>query len=206
MLGTIKALQLQPARPQAPEARLFEPGDSPGRLDVRTDVESLGKPEFATGTEKKRVDVLVIVTGAEPAQDHPTLVRLIIAIGVLQKQQLGTVANVSAAIAQLDAGGNHQAVREDDRLVATPIAVRVFEDKHLVVRRLPRFDLGIDRAADNPQTPACVETDLDRFHDAVLLRGKEIHLKTVGYLERGQFSDGIVGQERSSKYQTPNSK
>ena len=44
MLGTIKALQLQPARPQAPEARLFKPHDAPGCLDVRTDVQPLRKP------------------------------------------------------------------------------------------------------------------------------------------------------------------
>ena len=92
----------------------------------------------------------MIVARAEAAQDHAPFVRPVITVAILQKQQLGPLADVGAAISQFDAGGNHQAVSEDDRFVAAPVAVRVFENENSVVRRLAGFNLRIHRAADDP--------------------------------------------------------
>src|SRR5439155_7234421 len=119
------------------------------------------------------------------------------------------MSNVGAAIAQLDAGGNHQAIGENGGSDAAPVAVRVLEDEDFVVWHLTGFNLRIDRAADDPQPPARVEAHLNWFDDAVLLRREEIDRKTVGDLERSQFSGGIIrvpGQRGSSKHQTPGSK
>ena len=151
----------------------------------------------------------MIVAGAKPAQHHASLVRFSIAVGILQEQQFGAVTDIRAAIAQFDPGWNHQAVGKDGGPVAPPVAIGVFKDEHLVVRRLSRFDLWIDRAADDPQSPTLVEANLDRFHDTVLFRGEEIDLEAVGDLEGGQFGGGIlrVGSERrNAKRQTPNTK
>src|SRR5207248_8587192 len=142
-------------------------------------------------------------------QYHASSARFSIAVGILQEQQFGAVADIRAAIAQFDAGWNHQVVGKDRGPVAPPVAIGVFQDEHLVVRRLSRFDLWIDRAADDPQSPTRVEANLDRFHDAVLFRGEEIHLEAVGDLEGGQFGGGILrvgGEGRNAKRQTPNTK
>src|SRR3989454_7835840 len=157
---------------------------------MRTNVQTLRKPEFAAWTKKKRIDVLMIVARAKTAQDDATLVGFVVAVGVLQMQQLGALANVRAAVPQFDSGGDHQTVREDSRFVAAPVAIGVFEDEHLVVWHLTGFNLRIDRAADDPQPPARVEAHLNWFDNAVLLRREEIDRKTVGDLERSQFSGG----------------
>ena len=102
------------------------------------------------------------------------------------------MADIRTAIAKFETGGNHQAVGEDRGLVAAPVAVRVFENQNLVVRHLAGLDLRIDRAADDPEPPARIEANLNRFHHAVLFRRKKAHLETVGHLERSEFGGGIV--------------
>jgi hypothetical protein len=94
-------------------------------------MESLRKPQFAAGPPAEGVDVLVIVAGAESAQQHTAFVRFVIAVGVAQMQQLRAVANIRAAIAQLQTGGNHQAVGEDRGFIAAPISVGVFKNEIL---------------------------------------------------------------------------
>src|SRR2546427_2238956 len=101
-----------------------------------TNVQTLREPEFAAWTEQKRIDVLMIVARAKAAQHDASLVGFVVAIGVLQMQQLGALANVRSAISQFDAGGNHQTVGEDSRFVATPVAIGVFEDEQLVIWQL----------------------------------------------------------------------
>ncbi len=91
--------------------------------------------------------------------------------------------NVSAAVAQLDARRNHQSVCEDRGLAAASIAGRIFENQDFVVGHLPWFKLRIHRAADDPESPPGIESHLDRLHNAVPFRRKEIHLETVRHLE-----------------------
>src|SRR5439155_22200713 len=169
-----------------------------------TNVESLRKPEFASGTKQKGIDILMIVARAKTAQDDTTLVGFVVAVGVFQVQQLGALGDVRAAITQFDASGNHQTVRENSRFVAAPVAIGVFEDEYFVVWHLAGFNLRIDRAADHPQPPARVEAHLDRFDYAVFLRCEKVDRKTISDVERGQFGGGIVrvrGDRVSSKHQ-----
>ena len=170
-------------------------------------MKSLGKPQLAARPEKKRINVLVVVAGAESAQHDATFVRLAVAIVVFEKQQFRAVADIRTAITQFDPGRNHQAGGEDGCFVAPPVAVRIFENENFVVRHLAGFDLRIDRTTDDPEPTARVETNLNRFHDTVLFRRKEADLETVGHLERSKFGGGIVwiGCERGGNEaeQTP---
>src|SRR6185369_161343 len=123
VFGTVEALQPQQARSQSPEAGLLQANGAPRRLDTRPDVQSLRHPEFAARSPAERVDVLMIVARAKSMKEHAALVGF-------------AVANVGAAIAQLNSGGNRQTVGKNRRLAAAPFTGGVFEDKHFVVRRL----------------------------------------------------------------------
>src|SRR5213596_1339004 len=174
-----------------------------------TNVQALLKPEFAAWTKQKGIDVLMIVARAKTAQDNATLIGFVVAVGILQMQQFGALPDVRAAIPQFDASGNHQTVGEDSRFVATPVAIGVFEDEHFVIWHLARFNLWIDRAADDPQPPARVEAHLNRFNDAVLLRGEKVGRKTIGDIERGQFGSGVIrvgSERRNSKHKAQSSR
>ena len=68
------------------------------------------------------------VVAAEAGDDDLALVGLVVAVGVLQEEDVGRVGDPDAAVADGDAAGNVQPLGEDRRLVDTPVAVGVFED------------------------------------------------------------------------------
>src|SRR5205085_4888159 len=107
MLRTIKALQSREARTQPPNSGLLQPHETPRGLDPRADVQSLGHPQFAAGTPTERVDSLMGIGGAEAAENDAPLVCLAISIIIFEKQQLGSLADVCAALPQFQSGGNH---------------------------------------------------------------------------------------------------
>ena len=135
----------------------------------------------------------MIVARAKTPQHHAPLVRAPVAVGVLEEQQLGAVTDVAAALHHFESGRNHQAVGEHRRLVRASVVIRVFEDEHLVVGLLARLDLRIDRAADDPEPPTCIEADLNRLHHAVRFAGEEVDLEAVGELEGGKFGFRGIG-------------
>ena len=65
------------------------------RLDARVRVQPLRKEEFAAGRPAEGVDVLVIVAGAEAAEDDLALVALAVAVGVGEQPELGAFADVA---------------------------------------------------------------------------------------------------------------
>src|SRR5947207_2036012 len=129
----------------------------------------------------------MIIAGAKSAQNNPALVGFAVAISVLQEKQFRALAHISAAIAQFDSGGDHQAIREDRGLTATTLAGGIFENKDFIIRDLPRLNLRINGATDDPQPSASIESDLDRLDDPLLLRGEQIDLEPIGHLERSFF-------------------
>ena len=134
----------------------------------------------------------MIVAGAKSAQHHAPLVRPAVAVVVSEEQQFRAVADVGTVAHDFQAGRNHQPVGEHRGFIRATIVVRILKDQNLVVGLLARFDLRIDRAADDPQATARVEADLDRLHHAVGFAGKKVHLKAGGELECGLFCGGIV--------------
>src|SRR3954468_1646989 len=76
VFGTIKALQLEPPRRQTPDAGLVQLHQAPWRLDLRKNVQALAHPQFATGSPKKRVDVLVGIASAKSTEHDLALVGL----------------------------------------------------------------------------------------------------------------------------------
>src|SRR3954467_9664594 len=96
-------------------------------------VQALTKPEFTARSPEERINVLMIVSGAEAAQDNTTFVGFAVAVGVLEKEQVCAVADVSAAVGQFDAGGDHQAIGENGYFIAVAIVVGVLEDEDFVI-------------------------------------------------------------------------
>ncbi len=190
----VKPFEAQRARIEPPDAGLVELHDAEGGLDAGVGMQSLAEPEFAARRPGERIDILVVVAGAESAQDDLALVGTPVAVGVAEEEEFGAVAEVTPAAVgeRFDAGGNHQAVGEDSRLVTAAVAIGVFEDENLVVRFLARFDLRVDGAADDPEAAAGVESHLDRFDDSVGFGSEEVDLESIGDRERGEFGGRVI--------------
>ena len=120
-------------------------------------------------------------------------IRAIIAIRVFEKQQIRLPRHEHAALEKLEARRHMQPARENRRLVRAPVAVRVLEDHHLVIRpRAPRgvavaqrLVLRIARHRHHPQPSARVERHLHRVGDLgkLLLRREAIRRITRRELE-----------------------
>src|SRR5438045_9306232 len=128
------------------------------------------------------------IGSAEATKDHPALVCFAVTIIVLQKQQFSILSDISPAIAQLNPGGDHEAVREHRGFCAPSLASGIFQNQDFIVRSLTWLDLRINRAADDPEPPARIEPHLDWFNHAVLFRRKPFHFKPVCDAEGGNLA------------------
>ena len=116
----------------------------------------------------------VRVARAPPRRQHLAHVRLVVAVGVFQKQEVGRVSDDDSAARESDRGRDIQAFGEHRHLVALAVAVGVFEDFDFVItdpvgRHLVRV---IDRLG-NPQAAALVPGEADRVDD-VRLAGEQL--------------------------------
>ncbi len=91
------------------------------------------------------------------------LVGFAVAVGIAQEHQVRLLRDVDAAVAELEAGRNVEAVREHRRLVGASIAVGVLEDNQLVVGLLARQHVRIRRRRQHPQAALRVERHRERF-------------------------------------------
>jgi hypothetical protein len=134
----------------------------------------------------------MIVARAEAAEHDTLFIGAIVAVRVLEKQQLGPLAHVSAAVAEFEPRGNHQPLGEDRRLVRVARVLRVLQNHDPVVRLLAGLELRVSRGAEHPQSAARIPADLDRLHHALLFTREEIRLEALGQLEAREFRSGII--------------
>ena len=195
--AAVKAFELQPLRPESPDASLVERLHTPRRFDARKVVQPLAEPDLAARPPAKRIYVLMIVTGAEATEDDAFLVRAIVAVGVAQQAEVRTFTEVAAlrVAGHFQSGRDHQAIGEHLHFTGfdPAVTVAIIEDEHLVVGKITRLDHRIHHAADDPQATARIEADLDRLHHAIRFGGEEVHFKSLGHLERSLLDGGIVG-------------
>ncbi len=172
------------ARVVGEDAAAVHAHDAPRRLHVRVDVHALRKIEPSIRPPAQGVDDVVRVLGAESAEDDALLVGLAVAIGVLEVEQLGGLADVAGPVALgrehgRDAGGDEQAVGKDGALLGLAVVVGVFEDEDFVERVLPGRDLRIHRAARDPQAALRVPVHLRGFREERVL-GPEGNFESIG--------------------------
>ncbi len=143
---------------------------------MAVDVDRLTEVEELFRAPAEGVDDVVGVFGPEAGEDDAAVVRLAVAVGVLEEQQFRAGADVGSAVAGGDAGRDEEAVGEDRGRVGGAVVVLVFDDQDLVVGDLARFDLGVDFAGDDPEPPLRVEVHLDRLGD-LRVGGEEVDLE-----------------------------
>ena len=119
---------------------------------------------------------------AETGEDYLALVRLAVAIRILQPEDVGRRADEDAAAVADDRGGPRQVVGKDGGLVELAVAVRVFEQPDAPrVRRLVA-PLGVVNHLDHEEPAVLVEGHRDRAVDE-RFAGDEFEAKTLLHLE-----------------------
>src|SRR5258705_456596 len=106
------------------------------------------------------------IAGAEAAQDNTLVIGVKVSVGVSQVQQLRTATDIKAAIPMFKAGWDEQAIRENGGFIGAATSSCILKDNNLVIRLLSWLQLGINRAARDPEAALRVETHLDRLGQA----------------------------------------
>ena len=129
----------------------------------------------------------------KPDKDDAFFVCFAVAVGVLQVNEFGAVGDVGSSVhIRHDSGGNQQPVGEHSRGIGLAITVFIFQHQDFVGRFLSWFNVRIDLAAGDPQSPLRVEVHLNGFGNLRVAR-VQVHLEPVGDDERlaFQFRVGI---------------
>ena len=165
------------------------------RLAVLDDVgvveDAVPAVEPAVGAPRQRVGQLVRVEAAEAGDDDLALVGLAGPLRVLEEKDVGRVGDPDAAVAEVEAGGDVEAVGEDRDLVELAVAVRVFEDLDTILTR-PGGEARVFDALGDPEAAALVEGHGDGVHD-VRLAGDQLDGEAVGH---GHLFDGVGRRQR----------
>ena len=146
--------------------------------------------EPAVGAPRQRIGKLVGVVAAEAADDDFLLVGLAGPLGVLEEEDVGRVGHPDAAVAEVEAGGDVEAVGEDRDLVERAVAVGVFEDFNTIFTR-PGGGARVFEALRDPEASAFVEGHGDGVDD-IRLAGDEFDGEAVG---DGHFFDGVLRRQ-----------
>ena len=95
-----------------------------------------------------------------------SFVGLVVAIGVLEEQNLRRLRDDHAAVGEHQAGRDIELVYEDGELVRAPVAVGVLEDANAIVAGIPgQWLVRVVEGLGNPHPSALVERKRDRFDD-----------------------------------------
>ena len=164
---------------------------APRRFDRRAMEDAFLHVERAAAIEREAVDRVVRVGGVEPVQEDFLGVVLVVAVRVLEEDQVRLLCEEHAAVPELEAGRVVQVAREHRALVGLAVAVGVFEDDQLVVHRRLRLPVGIVLPGRDPQPSLGVERHLHRVDQLgeLLLGGEELDLQP---LADGHRLDGLV--------------
>ena len=182
-----EGVEPQATGPEAPDAGLMQGLVAPGGLDAADGVQALAHHQLTGRSPREGVDRLVGVTGAEAAEDHPPLIGLAVAVGVLEEEQLVGRTHVHAAVAELEPEGHVQLVVEDGGPVGLPVVIGVLEHDDAVPRLFAGADLRVAGGGGDPQATVAVEADLGGFDHAIGLAGEEADFVAIGNLQRGPF-------------------
>ena len=165
-------LEVTPVGPE-PEQSLAELHRLPVHLPFESGVADRAPDVVVRGVLQVRRP-RVRVTNAPTRTQHLTHVGFVVAVRVLQKQDVRRLRHDDATIGECQARGNVEPIGEDRELVRPTIAVRIFENLDAVVARLAVQNLvGIIDGFDQPESSALVEIEGNRFND-VRFTGEEL--------------------------------
>ncbi len=139
---------------------------SPRRLERRAHRHALEHVQQAPGARLERPGRVVRVFRGEPVEHMHDEIGLVVAIGVLEPQHPRLVHHQHAAIEELKAGRTVELVVEDRTLVGLLVAVSVFEDHELVLRRrVAGQPLRVTWHRGDPQSSLGIKRHLHRIGD-----------------------------------------
>ena len=131
-------------------------------------------------------DIDIVTTREGLDRIHARLVGLQVPVGITHVQHFGAVRHIHAAVADRDTRRDEQVVREDRRFVGYAVVVRVLQNRDRIAGILPRRNVRIDGAADNPQAAVVVPSHVDRLGDH-RVSGEKIDFEAVGHMEGFHF-------------------
>ncbi len=138
--------------------------------------------EPTTRIEHEAVGRVVRIGRVEAVQDAHAHVGLVVAVGVLQEDQIGRHGHVHAAVPEFESGRVVQMVGEGRTLVGLAVTVGVFQDEQLVVHLLLRLPVRIAGPGGHPESTLGIERHLhgvDHLGEH-LFAGEEAHLQSLG--------------------------
>ena len=114
-------------------------------------------------------------------QEDLLRVVLVVAVGVLEEDQVRLLRDEHAAVPELEAGGVVEVAGEHRALVGLAVAVGVFEDEQLVVHRRLRLPVRVVLPGRDPQPALGVERHLHRVDELgeLLLRREQLDLQPL---------------------------
>ena len=125
----------------------------------------------------------VRVANAPAGVHHLARVRLVVAVRVLEKQEVRLRGDDDAAVGEREARRHVEVLGEDGELVGATVAVGVLEDLDPVVARVAVEHLvRVVHRFDHPQPAALVERHRDRLDD-VRLAGEQLDLELARRLD-----------------------
>ena len=175
---------------EAPRVKAIHPGGTdvevrhPGRLMVVHQEDAALPIDAAVGTVDQIVRGVVGVLGTEALEQDRADVGLVVAVGVLEIQEIGARGDDHALAPELEPERIVD-VGEDDPLVGPAVPVGVFQDHQAVVHRLERLPLGIGVPAGRPQPPLGIDLQLHGIGEIgkLLLGGEHIELEPLGHFD-----------------------
>ena len=107
-------------------------------------MQPLAEQQLSIRAPCKGVDILMGVTRSKAGRNHLTLVCLVIAIAILEENEILSLPDINSTVAQRETGGHVQSVHKDRSLVGATIAILILKDENLILRHFGGNDLGID--------------------------------------------------------------
>ena len=153
------------------EVLLFS-GDLAGEATV---TDRAAQPIVIAVGEAARLGVGIADTPA--GQDDLAHVGLVVAIGVLEEDEVGSLRDDHAAVGEDEARGDVKVVREDRELIGLTVAIGIFADLDAIVALLLVFlhAMRVIGGLADPKAAAGIPSERDRLRD-VRLRGEEHQL------------------------------
>jgi len=133
----------------------------------------------------------VRIVAAETGDHDFLLIGAVVAVGVLQEQNVRRVRHPHAAMTDRDSRRNVQAFGKDGDFVDAAVVIGIFQDLNAVAPG-PRFAARVFEAFRDPNTAAFVEGHRDRIHQ-VGLGGHDFHGEARWHRHLG---DRFLGRQR----------
>ena len=158
----------------------------PGRFHI-ADVEHAALVvEVAVRAVHESVGTVVGVGAIQAVEEADAHVGHVVAVGVLQEQDVGHAGHDDTAVPEFKSGGVVH-LGKGDGLVGDAVAVLIRQDQQAVIHFLERFPLGVGGPGGGPEAALGIHSHLHgvgHFGEH-FLGGKDIHLEALGQLQLG---------------------